>query len=88
MVVSQRTCIGCYQVKDKKALLRLSQISGDIVVDLLGKEGGRGAYVCPDPNCIKKAFQASRLNKAFDTDKIDPNTIERLKQRLLEIVMR
>lgn len=88
MGVPQRTCIGCYQVKDKKSLLRLSQIGGDIVVDLLGKKGGRGAYLCPDPNCIKKAFQASRLNKAFDTDKIDPSTSERLKQKLLEIIMR
>ena len=30
-----------------------------------GKKPGRGAYVCPDPECLKKARKSRALERAF-----------------------
>ena len=93
MVIPQRTCIGCRQIKAKKGLIRIvrSPVGGNITVDLHGKEKGRGAYVCPNIDCINKSMQPEILNKAFN---ITPNwancisleTIDRLQQDLLRLI--
>ena len=40
---------------------------GEILLDSTGKKSGRGAYVCPDPECLKKARKSRALERAFDT---------------------
>ena len=45
--IPQRKCVGCGEMKDKKALLRIVRSpEGEIALDLTGKKSGRGAYVC------------------------------------------
>ena len=62
----QRTCIGCRKVRPKAALLRLARgTDGRVEVDDGSRSRGRGAYVCPDPGCLGKAFSAGRLGHAF-----------------------
>ena len=62
----QRTCIGCRKVRPKAALLRLVRgADGRVDVDNSGAARGRGAYVCPDPECLGKALSAGRLGHAF-----------------------
>ena len=52
--IPQRQCVGCRTMKDKKALIRVVRTpEGAIVLDSTGKRSGRGAYVCPDPACLK-----------------------------------
>ena len=66
--IPQRQCVGCREMKDKKALLRIVKTpEGDILLDATGKKSGRGAYVCPDPECLKKARKSRALERAFDT---------------------
>lgn len=91
MAVPQRTCIGCRQVKAKRSLIRIvkSPVGGIITVDPHGKGNGRGAYICPNVECISKAMHLERLNKAFriaanSKDRFGLETIDRLKQNLLE----
>ena len=55
-------------MKDKKALLRIVKTpEGEILLDSTGKKSGRGAYVCPDPEGLKKARKSRALARAFDT---------------------
>lgn len=43
-------------MKDKKALVRIVKTpEGEICVDATGKKSGRGAYICPDAQCLQKA---------------------------------
>lgn len=93
MAVPQRTCIGCRQVKAKKDLIRIvrSPVGGTIAVDPHRKEKGRGAYICPNIDCINRAMQPERLNKAFriisgSMDRISLETIDKLKQNLLGLI--
>lgn len=65
--IPQRKCVGCNEMKDKKDLLRIVRSpEGEISLDLTGKKNGRGAYVCPNPECITKAVKEKRLERALE----------------------
>lgn len=64
--IPMRMCLGCGEMKEKRELIRVVKSpEGDISVDKTGKKSGRGAYVCDDIECLKKARKARRLEKAF-----------------------
>jgi len=63
-----RMCVGCREMKPKKELLRVVKPpAGVIAFDRVGKAPGRGAYVCPDPACLKKAQKSKALDRALET---------------------
>ena len=63
-----RKCNGCGEQKDKKELIRIvKNANGEINLDLTGKMAGRGAYICPNAECLKLARKSKRINKAFET---------------------
>ena len=65
--IPQRKCVGCNEMIDKKALLRIVRSpEGEISLDLTGKKNGRGAYVCPNEACITKAVKEKRLERALE----------------------
>ena len=65
--IPQRQCVGCRTMKDKKALVRVVKTpENEVVLDLTGKKSGRGAYVCPAMECLKKARKSRALERAFD----------------------
>lgn len=62
--ISLRICIGCQGKKPKKELVRIVRTpQGEVTVDLSGKKAGRGAYICPQSGCMKKALKGKRLEK-------------------------
>ena len=64
--IPQRQCVGCRTMKEKKELIRvLKTPEGEIVLDTTGKKSGRGAYLCPDIECMKKARKSRALERAF-----------------------
>lgn len=61
-----RMCTGCGEHKTKKELVRVVKSpTGEISLDLTGKKPGRGAYVCPCVDCLKKARKTRRFERAF-----------------------
>ncbi len=65
--IPQRKCVGCGEMKSKKELIRIVRSpEGDISLDPTGKKAGRGAYICPDKECITKAYKGHRLEKALE----------------------
>ena len=64
--VPMRQCLGCREMKPKRELIRVVRSpEGEISLDFKGKASGRGAYVCPDAQCLKKAVKARALERAF-----------------------
>ena len=62
-----RMCTGCHEHKPKKDLVRVVRSpEGEISVDLTGKKSGRGAYICPDPACLKKAMKQHSLDRSLE----------------------
>ena len=70
--IPMRQCLGCREMKPKKELIRVvrppeNAADAAIHLDFRGKDNGRGAYVCPDPVCLKKAVKSRALERAFGT---------------------
>ena len=65
--IPQRQCMGCRERRAKKELIRVVRgTDGTVSLDFSGKAPGRGAYLCPDPECLKKARKSRALERAFD----------------------
>ena len=65
--IPMRQCVGCREMRPKKELVRVVKSpEGTISLDFRGKAPGRGAYLCPNPECLKKAMRAKALERAFD----------------------
>ena len=65
--IPQRQCVGCREMKDKKSLLRVVKSpEGQISLDFRGKAPGRGAYVCPDTACLKRAMKSKALERSLE----------------------
>ena len=61
-----RQCIGCGEMKGKKEMLRVLRTEEEgIILDATGKKNGRGAYICQNIECMKKARKSKGLDRAF-----------------------
>lgn len=66
--IPMRQCVGCREMKPKKELIRVVKSpQGEIGLDFRGKAPGRGAYLCPDGACLKKAIKSKALERGFET---------------------
>ena len=67
--IPMRQCMGCRERKPKKELIRVVRSpEGVISLDFKGKASGRGAYICPDPNCLKKAMRSRALERQLEVE--------------------
>ena len=65
--IPMRKCNGCGEQKPKKELVRIVKSpDGEVSLDLTGKASGRGAYICNNAECLKKARKSHRIDKAFE----------------------
>ena len=70
--IPQRKCIVCQDRDSKKELMRIvKNKEGEIFLDPSGRANGRGAYICKDPECLKKAIKTKTLNRAFKVEVSD-----------------
>lgn len=65
--IPMRQCLGCNQHKEKREMIRVVRDpEGNISLDFTGKKSGRGAYICPFLQCLKKARKARRIESALE----------------------
>ena len=77
-----RECAGCGEMKNKRELIRIVRDKdGAFSVDRTGKKAGRGAYICPNPECLQKAQKHKGLERSFK-QAIPPSVFEQLKAEL------
>lgn len=66
--IPQRQCMGCGEIKNKKDLIRVIRTGEDeILIDTTGKKNGRGAYICPSAECLKRAIKSKGLERSLKT---------------------
>ena len=64
--VPLRKCTGCQEMKDKRELIRIVRNdAGEFSLDRTGKKPGRGAYICPNTECLAKAQKSKGLERSF-----------------------
>ncbi len=63
--IEMRRCVVCRQVRHKSELLRVVKSAENFSLDLSGKAGGRGSYVCKTGECAAKLFKRRNFDKIF-----------------------
>ena len=82
--IPQRQCLGCNEKRPKKELLRVVRTpEGEISLDFTGKMSGRGAYICHDIKCLKKARKSRRIDKNLDCE-IPEEVYDKMETELAE----
>ena len=80
--IPQRQCVGCREMKEKRELIRVVKSpEGEISLDFRGKKPGRGAYVCPAAECLKRARKSRALERAFSSQ-IPPEVYDALEEEM------
>ncbi len=69
--IPMRQCIGCREMKAKKDMIRVLKTasaedeSPEIILDATGRKNGRGAYICPNRDCLDLAMKNKGLERSF-----------------------
>ena len=80
--IPQRQCMGCRERKNKRDMIRVvRETTGAVSLDFSGKLNGRGAYLCPDPQCLKKAIKAKALDRSLEVT-IPQEIYDRLEKEM------
>ena len=80
--IPQRQCMGCRERKAKKELIRVVRgTDGTVSLDFSGKLNGRGAYLCPDPACLKQARRSKALERSLEVP-IPEEVYDRLEKEM------
>ena len=82
--IPMRQCMGCRERLEKRQLIRVVRSpEGEVSLDFSGKKNGRGAYICPDPQCLKKAIKSKSLDRSLEVT-IPEEIYARLEQEMEE----
>ena len=66
--IPMRQCVGCREMKQKKDMLRIiKNAENEILLDTTGKKNGRGAYICPEGECLAQAIKTKGLERSLKT---------------------
>ena len=78
----QRQCMGSRERKATRELIRVGRgTDGTVSLDFGGKMNGRGAYICPDPACLKKVQKSKALDRSLEVT-IPEEVYERLAREM------
>ena len=80
--IPQRQCMGCRERMDKRSLIRVVRSpDGSVCLDFSGKMAGRGAYICPKAECLKKAQKSKALDRSLEVT-IPQEVYDRLEREI------
>ena len=80
--IPQRQCMGCRERKNKRDMIRVVRSpEGNVSLDFGGKMNGRGAYICPDSECLKRVQKSKALDRSLEVT-IPAEVYERLAREM------
>ena len=83
--IPMRMCVGCRKMKEKKLLIRVVRSpEGEVSLDPGGKKSGRGAYVCRNADCLKRAIKQKQLERQLDVT-LPEETVQALTAAMNEL---
>ena len=83
--IPMRKCVGCGEMKSKKEMIRVLKTTEDqVILDVTGRKNPRGAYLCLNKECLKKAVKNKGLERSLKME--IPQTIyENLEKEFEEL---
>ena len=80
--IPTRRCTGCGEHFPKNTLIRVLRTpEGEVILDLTGKKSGRGAFICKNAQCLKKARKSRRIETSLEC-LISPEIYEKMEEEL------
>ena len=80
--IPPRQCMGCRERKPKRDMIHIVRgTDGQVRLDFGGKMNGRGAYICPNPECLKKVQKSKALERSLEVP-IPEEVYERLMKEM------
>ena len=80
--IPQRQCMGCRERKNKRDMIRVVRTpEGAVNLDFGGKMNGRGAYICPNHECLKKVQKSKALERSLEIP-IPDEVFDRLSKEM------
>ena len=62
----KRRCQGCFNIKDRKELIKITKLKDNTLkINPSSKELGRSVYVCKNEECIKSFIKKKRIKIAL-----------------------
>ena len=66
--IPMRQCTGCREMRSKREMIRVIKTAeNEIGIDATGRKNGRGAYICPNMECLKLAMKNRGLERSLKT---------------------
>lgn len=82
--IPQRMCVGCREKRNKKELIRVVRTpEATVILDPTGKKAGRGAYICPQVDCLARAIKSKALERALNVE-ISDEVLSDLRHQLVK----
>lgn len=85
--IPMRQCVGCGEMKAKKELIRVIKTEEEVLLDTTGRKNGRGAYICTNPECLKKARKSKGLERSLKAS-IPDEVYENLEKEMSTLAER
>lgn len=83
--VPMRQCTGCREMKSKREMIRVIKTAeNEICIDATGRKNGRGAYICPNIDCLKQAVKNRGLEGSLKTA-IPESVYQQLEEEMSHI---
>ena len=80
--IPQRQCMGCRERKAKRELIRVVRCTdGEVRLDFGGKMNGRGVYICPNMECLKRVRKSKALDRSLEVT-IPEEVYDRLEKEM------
>ena len=80
--IPMRQCMGCRERRAKRELIRVVRCTdGSVSLDFSGKLNGRGAYLCHNMECLKKARKSKALDRSLEVA-IPEEVYDRLEKEM------
>lgn len=81
-----RQCAGCGERFPKNQMIRVLRTpDGEIVLDDTGKKSGRGAYLCKNAACFKRARKTHRIERELSCE-ISEELYDEIEKKLAGIL--
>ena len=80
--IPTRRCLGCGEHFPKNSLIRVLRTpEGECVLDMTGKMSGRGAYICKNLTCFKKARKSRKFEVSLECS-VSEEVYQRMEEEL------
>ena len=63
----ERRCAGCWQTKDRKELIKITNVAGIATISRNSTTFGRSVYLCYNKSCIESVFKKNKIEKFLKT---------------------